>query len=268
VRAVTLFCKVMVAFALVKIFLIWRVSLTLVSYYKFSKPGSFIGKVIFLPSLWANDHLNLVYISFTIALVVLLVCPWHYLSGLLFFWITFNLYRLNIPVMNGSDNVQLVLAGCTIFMAMRPRMRQSMLSGLQVVSFNTSVVVAQLIIVCIYFISGLDKLLTESWRTGEAFAMIAQREQHVGVWGSAIIQNGFVCSILSWGTIVFEFAFVVLIWFRKFRMPVLMAGVVFHLIIAFTLTLYDFSLVMIASYFIFLTDADYSKISRNSSAFA
>lgn len=259
VNAVAVFCKVMLVFALVKTLFIWKASLTLVSYYQFSKPASFIGKVIFLPSLWANDHLNLVYIGFVFVLVALFILPWNYISGVFFFWITFNLYRLSIPMMNGSDNVQLVLAGCMIFMSTRPRARQSILSDLQVAGFNTAVIVAQLIVVYIYFISGWDKLLTDSWRTGEAFAMIAQREQHAGVWGSAILGNALVCGILSWATIVFELAFVVLIWFRRFRLPLLIAGVVFHLVIAFTLTLYDFSMVMIASYFIFLTDADYRR---------
>lgn len=267
-KAATVFCKVMLVFALIKILYIWNASLTLVSYYEFATPGSLIGKIIFLPSILANDYLSLVYIVFVAVLIILIILPWNYRSGILFFWMTFNLYRLNIPLMNGSDNVQLVLAGCMVFMATRPLLQQSILLELQVVSFNAAVIIAQLIVVCIYFISGLDKLLTESWRTGEAFAMIAQHEQHAGVWGSAIIQNGFVCGILSWGAIVFELAFVMLIWFRKFRRPLLVAGVVFHLIIAFTLTLYDFSQVMIASYFIFLTDEDYIKMIRNSSASA
>jgi hypothetical protein len=260
VKAAAVFCRVMVVFVLIKISFIWKASLTLVSYYHFSEPGSLAGKAIFLPSLLANDYLNVVYIAFTIVLIVLFTLPWNYISGILFFWITVNLYRLNIPVMNGSDNVQLALAGCMIFMSTRPRARQSILSDLQVTGFNTGVIVAQLIVVCIYFISGWDKLLTDSWRTGEAFAMIAQREQYAGVWGSAIVGNALVCGILSWATIVFELAFVVLIWFRRFRLPLLVAGVVFHLVIAFTLTLYDFSMVMIASYFIFLTDADYRRV--------
>jgi hypothetical protein len=268
VKAAAVFCRVMVVFVLIKIFFIWNASLTLVSYYHFSEPGSLAGKIIFLPSLLANDYLNSVYIAFTVVLIVLLVLPWNYISGILFFWITFNLYRLNIPVMNGSDNVQLALAGCMIFMTMRPRVKQSILSGLQVTVFNMAVIFAQLIVVCIYFISGWDKLLTESWRTGEALAMIAQRELYAGVWGLAILDNAVACCILAWATVVFELAFVVLVWFRKFRLPVLIAGVLFHLVIAFALTLYDFSLVMIASYFIFLTNADYIKVLRNPSALA
>ncbi len=260
-RAVAIFCKVMLVFTVVKILFIWEASLTLLSYYQFSTPGSVIGKIIFFPSLFANGHLSLVYIGFLLVLITLLVLPWNYISGILFFWISFNLYRLNIPVLNGSDTVQLMLAGCMVFMTIQPRAKQFILSDLQVMSFNTAVIVAQLTVVCIYFISGLDKLLTESWRTGEAFAMIAQREQRAGVWGSSIIDSALVCSMLAWATIIFELSFVVLVWFRKFRLPVLIAGVVFHLVIAFTLTLYDFSLVMIASYFIFTRDDDYGRIS-------
>ena len=259
--AASIFCKVMLVFTVVKILFIWEASLALLSYYQFSTPGSFAGQVVFFPSLLADEHLSLVYIGFLLVLAVLLVLPWNYISGILFFWISFNLYRLNIPVMNGSDTVQLMLAGCMVFMTIQPRAKQFILSDLQVMSFNTAVIVAQLIVVCIYFISGLDKLLTESWRTGEAFAMIAQREQRAGVWGSAIIDNVLVCRMLAWTTIIFELSFVVLVWAQKFRLPVLLAGVVFHLVIAFTLTLYDFSLVMIASYFIFLRDDDYGRIS-------
>lgn len=263
-KAVAVFCRVMLVFALVKILFIWHASLTLVLYYKFTTPGSLIGKIIFLPSMVANDHLNLVYIFFVVTLIVLLILPWNYISGILFFWITLNLYRLNIPLMNGSDNVQLAMAGCMVLMTMRPRARQSIQSDVQAISFNTVIIIAQLIVVCIYFISGWDKLLTESWRTGEAFVMIAEREQRAGVWGSGIWDSSFVRAFFSWITIVFELAFVSLIWFRKFRLPLLVIGVMFHFVIAFTLTLYDFSLVMIASYFIFLTDEDYGKFYKRS----
>lgn len=262
-KAVAVFCRVMLVFALIKILFIWNASLTLLSYHKFAAPGSLIGKVIFLPSLLANSHLDVVYIVFVIVLIVLVILPWNYISGVLFFWITFNLYRLNIPLMNGSDNVQLVLAGCMVPMVMWSR-TQSIRSGIQVISFNTVVVMAQLIVACIYFISGCDKLLTEAWRTGEAFVMIAQREQRAGIWGSGIFDNAAVNAFLSWITIIFELAFVVFIWFRQFRLPLLAVGVVFHLVIAFTLTLYDFSLVMIASYFVFLTDADYDRFYKGS----
>lgn len=256
-KAVAVFCRAMLVFALVKILFIWNASLTLVSYYKFATPRSFVGKIVFLPSVFANDHLSVVYIVFIIILVTLVILPRNYISGIVFFWLTLNLYRLNIPLMNGSDNVQLALAGCMVFMSMLPRTQRAILSDLQVTAFNTAVIMAQLIILCIYFISGWDKLVTESWRTGDVFLMISNRSYLSSPFFSDFFTNPVVNSILAWATILFELLFVVLVWFKRTRLLILITGILFHFIIAIMLNLPDFSMVMSIAYLVFLKDTDY-----------
>jgi hypothetical protein len=59
---------------------------------------------------------------------------------------------------------------------------------------------------------------------------------------------------LTWGTLLFELCFPVLVWSRAWRPYLLLCGVLFHLGIQLTMGVPHFALVMIASYPCFLSD--------------
>ena len=61
-------------------------------------------------------------------------------------------------------------------------------------------------------------------------------------------------------TILFELAFVVLVWFKKTRIPILIIGIFFHLFIWIVMSLPDFATTMIISYILFLKDTDYHRL--------
>ena len=67
---------------------------------------------------------------------------------------------------------------------------------------------------------------------------------------------------LSWIAILFELAFVALVWITRTRLIMLAIGVVFHLIIWLALSLPDFGLVMMISYLVFLRDSDYHTLRK------
>jgi len=259
-KAVTIFCKTLLCFTLFKIIFLWKICITIVAYQHFSWPRSWVGKIIFLPSVLAGDHLHIVYSAFLVLLIVGIIVPWNYFSAILHFWIVANLYRITLPITSGADQVHFMISLAMIGMAATPRACNARWQALQVIVYNVTVFTGQCIIVSIYLLSGWDKLITPSWRTGEAFRMIANLQYMIHPVVQPLLGNSTVNFILAWTTIVFELAFVMMVWFRKTRLPILGIGILFHLIIAVALNLYGFSLIMILSYMIFLKDEDYENI--------
>ncbi len=103
----------------------------------------------------------------------------------------------------------------------------------------------------IYLLSGFNKLTSEAWRSGDAIYSIANLE-YLNNPALSFHFNESMAMVLAWGVILFELAFPVLIWFRRFRIPVLFLGVCFHIGIIFFLSLPDFGVVMILTYSLFL----------------
>lgn len=174
----------------------------------------------------------------------------------LILWFSICLSRLMLPIINGSDFVLNLFLLFSIFMSHNRDLAASLIA--RIVS-NTSLLIAQIQLALIYFLSGYDKLLSEAWRSGAAVFSILRLE---------FFQNPYfvfdpspaLCGVLGWAIIVFEVGFAVLIWFKFFRIPLLITGVFFHLSIILFLGLLDFGLLMIVCYTIFLPGAGAKEV--------
>lgn len=256
-KAIACFCKVMVVSVLLKMLFVWNTAQLILEYDAVARPHAWVSKIVFFPAVMAYDHLLLVYIAFALLLIACVLLPWNYFSGILFFLIVVNIYRITSPVANGADHIQLMLAAGMIFMSARPQLKSEKMLGVQMILYNASVLVTQLAIAFVYFLSGWDKLITPTWRTGDAFLMISNLQHLINPFFSDWLTNPVLNAVLAWLTILFELSFGILVWCRKTRLFILATGIFFHFVIAIMLNLPDFSVMMIVSYMIFLRDADY-----------
>jgi len=104
----------------------------------------------------------------------------------------------------------------------------------------------------VYLGSGLYKLAYPSWRDGSAVhSALNLNAFHRFPWAWPV-QFAPVEALLTWGTLLFELSFAVLVLFRRTRPLALIAGVGLHLGLFATLELGPFSLLMIASYICYL----------------
>jgi hypothetical protein len=220
------------------------------------------GKILLLPTTLAGINIHAFYFAAIVLLVLGFLLKSFYLIRLLFFYLTFNLYVINLPIANGSDIFLFMLAFWNILMGRFPSITIQGKTDFQKMIFNMGLVLCQLQIVNVYLVSGLDKLFSDTWRSGDAFAYIRHLDFYYNPVLPGMFENNTMDFILSWCTILFELIFVVLVWTKRARLPILAIGVLFNLFIWIVLSIPDFALLMIVSFLIFLKDEDYQKLKK------
>jgi len=133
------------------------------------------------------------------------------------------------------------------------------LGEVQLMLSNFSFLFCRVQLTLIYLQSGLDKLSSEVWRSGDAIFYITQLDFF---FSPLLTINESSFMILAWSTILFELSFALLIWVRKFRIALLTLGVVFHLGIAIFLSLPDFGIMMILTYSLFFPFEKFYRVKK------
>jgi hypothetical protein len=262
--ATAVFYKSLVAYFFLKMLLSLGVVTDIASYHTFSTPKSGVTALLYSPIGWAIDNVTVfLRLSMVFLAWVLFVRP-NYFMSIVVGAIALCFYFISFPVANGSDQVMLSLLLFAIPICAAPEIvRSEKLQVIQTGLYNFSRLFCMIYICSIYFISGLDKIGSESWRSGEAITFVGKLKYMVAPTLVDSFPTGDgMKMILSWIVILFELSFPVLVWFRQTRLWVLLFGIVFHLVIFFVLTLPDFGLIMILSYLIFLNDNDYERVKR------
>lgn len=236
--------------------MLWPLTHTVISNHHVSLPRSWYGKLLLAPSFLAVYNIDYFFVIAILFLVVAFFVRPNYIVTTLFFWLTLNLYIVFFSFANGSDLVLFMLALWCIPMVHKPMFQSELGVVIQKTSFNLAAILCQLQIVFIYLISGWDKLLSEAWRSGEAFDYVMHLDAMYNPLFTGVFENAIIQKILSWLTILFELSFGVLVWIRKTRLPILAIGIVFHLFIWIVMSLPDFAAIMMISYIAFLKDKD------------
>ena len=111
--------------------------------------------------------------------------------------------------------------------------------------------VLQLHICLLYFQSALGKLTTD-WLSGTA--LWHPRMMEMGVPFTLVTLQGepHLTSLITYGLLLFEMFFGVLVWNRRLRYPVLICAVVVHLMVGLSWGLLPFNLMMIVLNLVFI----------------
>lgn len=103
-----------------------------------------------------------------------------------------------------------------------------------------------------YAYTGWEKLKGSDWWEGTAVWQILGNPFLAPVDFSFFSHIPLAIVVATWGTLIFEVYFCVLVWIKKIRPYWLLLGTIMHLSIALTTGLYFFSGIMIAAYLAFL----------------
>jgi hypothetical protein len=107
--------------------------------------------------------------------------------------------------------------------------------------------------VCVmYFNCVLYKLAGTHWIDGTAAWYISQLDEFKRFPVPDLVHTLWFSQLATWSALAVEAAFPLLVWFRPLRPWVLVAGVLLHLGLEYTMNLPFFQWVVLASYFLFL----------------
>jgi Vitamin K-dependent gamma-carboxylase len=123
---------------------------------------------------------------------------------------------------------------------------------------------AMILQICvIYFFASFHKLQGDVWLEGTALYYILNSDDFSASSLNAIITSSIIAvKFFTWFTILFQFAFPFLVWFKKTKYTMLLLGISFHIGIFILMRIDNFSFIMLACYSIFLTDNEYENLIR------
>jgi hypothetical protein len=203
-----------------------------------------------LPDAWGPHALMGVWIA---AAVALLVGYRVLASGVVCWACAISFQNINPWACNGGDQLR-----NTLLLAVAVS-RGGAVWGVQAVGKGGPVFVpgwvAKLLVVqlvCVYFFSGIYKVLSPAWQSGYmmyfvnrdlAWGLVPNFTSRMPVW---------LDRVAAWGTIAWELGFPLFMLFRRTRAAALWVGFVFHVLSFVTLEVGHFAVYSTAWYAIFL----------------
>jgi hypothetical protein len=216
----------------------------------------------------------LFFLAWIAVLVCLLLGYRTRLVTVLNFFILMSIHERDVYVLTGADTMMRALSFWAMFIpleqdysldAMLARSRGQPLVR-SVFAFPVRMIQVQVALV--YLTTGLLKLTGAQWQSGEALGYVMQLDTillPVGVWFRGIAPDGLL-RLMSWGTMLMEVAFIVLVFAPigqpALRVLALVSMALLHLGIGVMLSIPDFSLVMLVSYIVFFEPRWIEAIAR------
>jgi CubicO group peptidase (beta-lactamase class C family) len=187
-----------------------------------------------------------------------------WIMGGFLYLLILNLQIRNQMVLDGSDNVILVTLPFLILADEYQRMSYAFpASNFEksniFLHIRQSAALGFLIQICIiYFVTGLVKSGCDVWKNGTANYYILQLDEFTGSkWNLLLVKNPFFVKSSTFLTLIFELFFPLAILFKRTKYLWLSIGVLFHVGIWVFMKIDVFPWIMIATYFVFITDKEY-----------
>jgi hypothetical protein len=115
----------------------------------------------------------------------------------------------------------------------------------------------------VYIISTWWKLQDPGWMSGLAVLHASNIDTYsFANFGGFLDQHLWLAKLITFSSILYQALFPILIWSKKIKPYLLIAGVLFHLGIAIFMGIFSFGLIMILSYAIFLNEKQIEWIAK------
>ncbi len=116
----------------------------------------------------------------------------------------------------------------------------------------------QVQLVFVYFFTGYHKLANDAWYHATAMHYIVGQTFWSRIDMTRLLNWSTATSIATTVVLLFELlAFPVLVWVKSWRIPILLAGVIFHVTIYITMRVFTFHQIMMLYYLAFLLPEDW-----------
>lgn len=113
----------------------------------------------------------------------------------------------------------------------------------------------------VYVSNGYSKLTDSTWQEGYAvYFAFAQFQNFENSFFHLLLKNEWISQLTSYFIILIQFLFPVWVMIRKTRIPIILIGIVLHLIMLWQFGLWKFELIVILLYGFLLNDEEWRRI--------
>jgi hypothetical protein len=247
-----------------KVYFIWG-SQTLL----FKKGVFFENKKIFIDYLGVNsnyilENSSIFLFSIIITVIILLFGIGKKLTIVLLYLQIKILQELTYPILNGGDNLMIFVLLYFIFSnsfdyltVNKTREKHTKISN---IISNLAVYSICFHLGYVYFTSAIHKIHSDVWFNGTALYYILNLERFSSPISYLINKNGFIITLSTYITIMFELLFIFFIWRKNARILFIVMGIFLHTGIYFFMMIYDFEIFYISLYGFFLPNSFWLKI--------
>lgn len=201
-----------------------------------------------------NNHYSVsLALTFIFSVVVLsiigLLKKSNYLSNAILWLLIMNLTGFLYPTLTAGDYLlnQLLFFNCFF---VSKESKKLIWNDIKTALHNTALLAIKLQVCVAYFLAGYSKVIDVSWTSGEALFSIFQIPEFSNVFLASIPYS--ICMALTYFTMAYQLSFAFLVWFRPFKIWLFSFGILQHLLIAFGMGLFQFGIIMIICYILFL----------------
>lgn len=179
--------------------------------------------------------------------------PFKRLSLIVTYILLMNIYHKTAPLQNGGFSLLTMAFFMLLFIdeeAINTKNRYWRIIKLSLANFTFLAMRLQVVI--LYIVATYYKFTGETWVDGTAFYYVLYNDMYSHpFFASHFIDNTFIIKSVSWFTLVFQLLFPVLVWIKKTKNSMLIAGVFLHVMIAWVMGIVDFGIIMILMYTLF-----------------
>ena len=235
--------------------------------------GDGLNLFVWLPH--TNWCVWLVYIASCFFAVTLALGLFTRASALLTFLLIVTLDHRNALILNSGDTFLRIATFFVIFSPAGKALsldnwlakRRGKQSPGQQLYAPWAMKLIQLQLAFLYFYAFVWKVTGTMWLSGTAIYFTSRLIEFWRFPVPYIFEHMWTIKLWSWFTLLIEFALGTLIWIKELRYPVLIAGILLHLGIDYSMNIPLFGPIMVAAYVTFVEPADLKRwLARFSSA--
>lgn len=221
-------------------------------------PEAFRPSVLFV--LWSDQFLSLVHGLFIVSLLMICLGLFSRFFSVIAWFLHLGFLYRNYGVAFGVDQITAIWLFYLMFTQADARLSLRNYLFKKVARSEGDLLTSvfyrfiQIQLCVIYLYSGFEKLKGQTWWDGTALWSVFANSQMVIADFTWTKNFPMVIIAVTFGTILFEVYFPVLVWFKKTRPWFLVVGVCFHAAIGVLMALWAFALVMISPYCLFLPE--------------
>lgn len=213
--------------------------------------------------IWPESWVSWVHLSYIGILALLFLGVGGRLAAFAAWFLHVGFFQRNFSVVFGADLIggiwlfYLAMGKNNAYFSVLNLLNKSRKVSLDIFS-SAAARLIQIHLALIYAYTGWEKLKGASWWEGSSLWTVLANPQLATLDFTWTAGFPLMIAALVYLTLIFEIYFIALVWLPKFRNWFLVSGVLFHLGIAATVGLWEFSLIMIASYAVFMKDSEWN----------